>query len=115
MEFSFGLSDDALVVTPVGRVDEATWEEFGAKLSDGIDIAGREARRLLIVDLSQTDYMSSRGLRALSVARNKANATNVAIRLAAPNEVMREIIAISRYDRLFVVDDDAPVGVRGVA
>jgi hypothetical protein len=32
----------------------------------------------------------------------------VAIRLAAPNDVMREILAISRYDRLFDVDDEAP-------
>lgn len=115
MDFSFGVTADAVVVTPIGRIDEATWEEFGTHLSDGIELALRGSRKQLIVDLSHTDYMSSRGLRALSVARNKATAVGIAIRLAAPNEVMREIIAISRYDRLFVVDDALPADCRSVS
>ena len=114
MDFTFGVATDAVVVTPVGRIDESTWEEFGTHLSDGIELALRGARKQLIVDLSHTDYMSSRGLRALSVARTKATAAGIAIRLAAPNEVMREIIAISRYDRLFTVDDALPADCRSV-
>ena len=115
MDFSFGVAEDAVVVTPVGRVDEATWEEFATHLADGIELALRGSRGQLIVDLSETQYMSSRGLRALSVARTKATAAGIVIRLAAPNEVMREIIAISRYDRLFAVDDEAPADRRNVS
>jgi anti-sigma B factor antagonist/stage II sporulation protein AA (anti-sigma F factor antagonist) len=49
--------------------------------------------------------MSSRGLRALTIARREAGEA-VAIRLARPNPRMREILAISRYDKLFEVVDE---------
>jgi len=108
MEATYLRSGDALIVGPVGRVDEATWKDFDNHLATGVLRASREALDTLIVDLSRVDYMSSRGLRALTVARQQAKAVEVAIRLAAPNGVMREILAISRYDKLFPVDDALP-------
>ena len=51
--------------------------------------------------------MSSRGLRALTLAKREAGADG-AITLAAPNDRMREILAISRYDKLFKVVDASP-------
>lgn len=96
-----------LVGEPVGRVDETTWEAFLAHLNDAVrEAAGAGAT--LVIDLSGLDYMSSRGLRALTMARREAG-ESVAITLAAPNARMREILAISRYDKLFaIVDDVAP-------
>jgi hypothetical protein len=44
------------------------------------------------------------------MARRQAETAGLTITLAAPNEVMREILAISRYDRLFPVDDRLPAG-----
>ena len=81
----------------------------------GVDIFGQppldEQRRdrliELVVDLTGLDYMSSRGLRALTMAKREAGDT-VRITLAAPNDRMREILAISRYDKLFDVTDEAP-------
>jgi anti-anti-sigma factor len=108
MDVSYVLTDEALVVAPVGRIDESSWEEFGAQLTSGLEQASEQSRGTLIIDLSGVDYMSSRGLRALTVARQRGSSAGIAIRLAAPNEVMREILAISRYDRLFDVDDAAP-------
>jgi anti-anti-sigma factor len=108
MDVSYVLTDEALVVAPVGRIDEASWEEFGSKLTSGLEQASAQSRGTLVIDLSGVDYMSSRGLRVLTVARQRGSAAGVAIRLAAPNDVMREILAISRYDRLFDVDDEAP-------
>ncbi len=59
----------------------------------------------MIIDLSELDYMSSRGLRVLTVAKREADESGIAIALASPNEVMREILAISRYDKLFTITD----------
>jgi len=56
----------------------------------------------LVIDLSGLEYMTSKGLRALTMAKNEAKGA-VAIRLAAPNATMRRILAISRYDMLFPV------------
>ena len=105
MDVSYVSLGEALVVAPVGRVDEASWEEFGAQLRHGIERASGEALGTMIIDLSGIDYMSSRGLRALTVAKQEGIAAGVSIRLANPNDLMREILAISRYDRLFAVDD----------
>lgn len=109
MEVSYGLSPEAVIVAPVGRVDEATWEEFGSHLSRGVEEAASQSRRALIIDLSRIEYMSSRGLRALTMAKQEGIGAGVTVKLAAPNGVMREILAISRYDRLFAVDEAVPL------
>ncbi|TAJ68488.1 MAG: anti-sigma factor antagonist [Phenylobacterium sp.] len=93
-----------LVGEPTGRVDETTWEAFSAHLIAAVRQA-IAAGAPLIIDLSGLDYMSSRGLRALTIARREAGEATP-ITLAAPNDRMREIFAISRYDKLFKIVDD---------
>lgn len=105
MEYSLEMRDDAVLVHVDGRVDESTWEAFGAGLSEALDQARQSGLAKIIIDLSELDYMSSRGLRALTVAKREGDEAGIAIILASPNEVMREILAISRYDKLFVVTD----------
>ena len=89
-------------------MDETTWEAFSSHLTAAVREAAA-AGAPLIVDLSGLEYMSSRGLRALTIARREAGET-VAITLAAPNERMREILAISRYDKLFTISDSVDSG-----
>jgi anti-sigma B factor antagonist len=92
------------IAEPLGRVDETTWESFSNHLVEAVRSASA-AGQALVVDLAGLDYMSSRGLRALTIARREAGEA-VAIRLARPNPRMREILAISRYDKLFEVVDE---------
>ncbi|MBL8554476.1 MAG: STAS domain-containing protein [Phenylobacterium sp.] len=94
---------DRLVGAPEGRVDETTWEAFSGHLIAAVRDAA-QAGLPLIVDLSRLEYMSSRGLRALTIGRREAGEA-VKITLAAPNARMREILAISRYDKLFTIAD----------
>ena len=89
----------ARIVTPGGRVDESTATAFTERL---IAEAG-SARDRLVLDLSDIAYMSSRGLRALTLAQREATRAGSTIVLARPNETMREILAISRYDMIFKV------------
>ena len=93
MHYTLECRSDAVIVGVSGRVDEAI---ATAKETQ----AGR-----VIIDLADLDYMSSRGLRALTVAKREGEEADVMLSLAAPNEVMREILAISRYDRLFAISD----------
>jgi anti-sigma B factor antagonist len=97
------MADGRVVGAPDGRVDETTWETFSAHLTAAVRDAAA-AGVPLVVDLSGLDYMSSRGLRALTIARREAGEA-VSITLAAPNDRMREILAISRYDKLFTIAD----------
>ena len=91
----------AAVLAPSGRVDEASADEFKAHLLDAMAAKPSAA----IIDLSSVEYMSSRGLRALTLAQRAGQEAGTTIILAAPNEVMREILAISRYDMVFRVAD----------
>ncbi|MET0251872.1 MAG: STAS domain-containing protein [Novosphingobium sp.] len=92
-------------VVPSGRVDETTASEFGERLVAEVADAAAVGARRMTVDLSQIAYMSSRGLRALTLAQRNAKERDLVIVLAAPSAVMREILAISRYDMVFKVFD----------
>ena len=105
MDCSIDTTSGAVIVTAHGKVDEATWEAFGRHLDSGIQRATQENRPTLVINLAGLEYMSSRGLRALTIAKRQADASGIAITLAAPNAVMREILAISRYDKLFPITD----------
>ena len=59
----------------------------------------------VVIDLSNLEYMSSRGLRVLTVTKRQADESAISISLASPNDIMREILAISRYDKLFTITD----------
>jgi anti-anti-sigma factor len=107
MEYSLEVRNDAVHVFVDGRVDEATWEAFGAALGEAVDQAGQSGLPTVVIDLSALDYMSSRGLRVLTVAKRRSDEAAIAIVLASPNEVMSEILAISRYDKLFTITGSA--------
>ena len=92
-----------LVASPTGRVDEDSWKDFSAHLTAAVhDAVG--AQLPLVIDLSGLEYMTSKGLRALTMAKTEA-AGAITIHLAAPNSTMRRILSISRYDMLFPVVD----------
>ncbi|RYD95322.1 MAG: anti-sigma factor antagonist [Sphingomonadales bacterium] len=104
MNWSEDARDGAVVVSPAGKIDESTAQAFGTNLEEAVGRAA-EASAMLVHDCSGITYMSSRGLRALTLAKRKADGASVKILLAAPNEIVREILAISRYDKLFGVTD----------
>jgi len=91
----------ASILAPTGRVDETTADSFKDHL---IEAVGKEPS-VLVVDLDGVAYMSSRGLRALTLAQRAAQGSQTNIVLARPNDTMREILAISRYDMVFRVAD----------
>ena len=105
MNYSIDPEDNAIIVRVDGRVDESSWEEFGTALSQAILQAGQSGLARVVIDLSNLEYMSSRGLRVLTVAKGQADEAAISIALASPNDIMREILAISRYDKLFTITD----------
>lgn len=90
----------ARIIAPIGRVDESTATEFGERLGEAAEAGGT-----LVVDLDGIAYMSSRGLRALTLAQRRSKDAGTKIVLARPNPIMREILAISRYDMVFKVTE----------
>lgn len=105
MQWSSTERQGCVVASPDGRVDEATAEAFAQHLASSVTLAAESEGRKLVVDFGGLDYMSSRGLRALTLAKRQADAAGVTMTLARPNDVMKEILAISRYDKLFTIAD----------
>jgi anti-anti-sigma factor len=105
MEYSLDRRTNVVIVAVDGRVDEASWVAFGVALSEAIEQARAAGLGRVVIDLAALDYMSSRGLRVLTVAKREGEDAGVTVSLASPNEVMREILAISRYDKLFTITD----------
>ena len=93
------------VVAPAGRVDEASATAFAERLAQEIDSAAGGGSTRLAIDLAAIEYMSSRGLRGLTLAQRQSGESGITIVLVRPNEIMREILAISRYDKVFQVFD----------
>ena len=93
----------ARVVAAVGRIDERTSAAFGEGLAAEVAAAADDGKALVVIDLAGIEYMSSRGLRGLTLAQRRATERSVTVVLARPGETMREILAISRYDMVFKV------------
>ena len=110
MDVSCRSANGILVAAVHGRVDESTWEECADRMREAIEQAAATKQSELMLDLSALDYMSSRGLRVLTMAKRQAESAGLTMTLAAPNEVMREILAISRYDKLFHISDSVDTG-----
>jgi len=104
MDWQVETTASALIGRPIGKIDETNWEVFQARLLEAVSAAG-SASLPLFLDLSQLDYMSVRGLYALKIVKDAAG-DKTPITLAAPNERMRQIIEISRYNKLFKVVAD---------
>ena len=105
MDYAFERRDSAIVVSVHGRVDESSWVAFGVGLSEAIEKARAADLDRVVINIAELEYMSSRGLRVLTVAKREGEAAGVIVSLASPNEVMREILAISRYDKLFEITE----------
>ena len=109
MDWTVDTLADKVVGKPVGQVDEGTWEVFTEHLIAAVH-AAQAAGKPLVVDLSGLKYMASRGLRALTLAKREAG-EGTRIVLAAPVPRMREILEISRYDKMFTVADSVDTAI----
>jgi len=91
---------DALVLVPVGRIDNSTTDGLRSDLNAYV-AACREGGDRLVLDFSKVDYISSVGLRVLMLAAKKAREQEGSIVVAALQPVVREIFEISRFNLVF--------------
>ncbi len=102
------------VIAPRGRIDHQSADAFGAALAPHLERCEGESCKL-VLDLSEVDYMSSVGLRALMVAAKQARAQGGTIVVSGLGETLREIFQISRFDRVFTVYDGVREALNSVA
>jgi len=93
---------NAIVLSPAGRLDHATADDFKDALlaQMGSCIAGQD---LLVLDLSKVPYIASVGLRALMIASKQVKVQGGTLVVAALQPVVKEIFEISRFNLVLEV------------
>ena len=92
-----------VLLTPVGRLDNDSSTDLELALAD---LAAAGARHF-VVDLTQIGYVSSAGLRVLTVAAKKAEADKGSMRLAGLNPQVRQTFDLAGFSKLFQIHPTA--------
>jgi anti-anti-sigma factor len=87
------------VITPTGRLDSNNAPVLESTFAAQHD----DQHYKLIVDMSDVNYLSSGGLKVLLSAQKKAYAKGGALMLAALIPRVREVFAISGFEKLFSI------------
>ena len=95
MEISESSTGGAKVLVLAGRLDTATAHEAEARLTSLVTSGGN-----VVVDLGGVHYISSAGLRALLKAAKQAKGAGAGFALAAPQQLVREVLEISGFDKI---------------
>ena len=74
-----------LVCRPEGELDEATGQRIA-------DLASSQAPRKVVLDLSETSYLSSQGISALLLLQTQLAGQKRSLALAAPSPLVRRIL-----------------------
>ena len=91
---------EVVVITVDGALDSGTASGVQADLERLMPDRGQ-----ILIDLSQTDYMSSAGLRVLLLAHRRAQGTGARITLAGLNPEVREVMSATGFLGFFEVCD----------
>ena len=87
---------DAVVVFPVGRIDQSSADTFMEALAPHLErcTAGEDR---LVLDLSDLESISSAGLRVLMLAAKQTKAQGGTLLVTGLQPLVKEILEISRF------------------
>lgn len=110
MEFAQEQAGDVVIVKLSGRLDSSTAppaeESFSQVLANG--------PQHLAIDMSSLEYISSAGLRVLLVVAKKMQQAKGKVVLFGLVHNVREVFAISGFDRIFAIQPDQAAAVAAV-
>ena len=110
MEIAHEQVGGAVVAKVAGRLDSST-AAAAEKCLNEVLAAGTPH---LAIDLSQLDYISSAGLRVLLVVARKVQQAQGKMALFGLGPGVREVFAMSGFDKIFAVRDDAAAALAAV-
>jgi anti-anti-sigma factor len=93
---------NALVLGVAGRLDQDNCDAFRAELTVQVEKSA-SAGGVVVLDLSDLEYVSSAGLRCFMLASRQAKAQRGRILVAALQPMVAEIFEISHFNMVFQV------------
>ena len=109
MEITTKAFDHVEMIAIKGRVDSVE----AARLEETLEAAGQRGKYRLVIDMSELEYMSSAGFRALATAQriSKRNQRGEVILTQVP-ELVREALAMVGFTDYFRIIDPPPSAVK---
>ncbi|HOT07070.1 MAG: STAS domain protein [Methanosaeta sp. PtaB.Bin039] len=98
MDIRESILGDVTVISISGRIDLTSVGELEARLNKAIDVSS-----MIVIDLEETAYISSSGLRVLLAGLKRLGRQNGHMRLAAPQLMVRNVLEISGLCNLFSI------------
>lgn len=102
MEVSFERDGSVLIARPHGRVEGLA---AATTLQKALEDALRPTDAALILDFESLVYISSAGLRAVAILRNRTHATRMNFVLCSLSKPVQDLFASSGFDNLVRVVD----------
>lgn len=93
MEIQVRDSDRVRIISVVGSIDAMTADDFSSFVLDQLG----EEHNQLVIDLSQLEFMSSAGLRAILAGLKAARRQGGDLRLAAAQPGVEKVLTISGF------------------
>jgi serine/threonine-protein kinase RsbW len=91
--------DDVVVMALHGRVDAITSPKISAQVREHIAAGAR----YLLIDLSEVNFLSSSGLRALLLIRKDLMTQGGELRLCALQPQVHEVFSITGFTQVFAI------------
>ncbi len=92
---------DTSIVEIAGRIDTVTSPDAEVAINKVLDGGCSK----IIINLGETEYMSSSGLRVLLVTAKKISAISGKLKICQPNPVVKEILDISGFSTILDVHE----------
>ena len=102
MEARFNKTENCLVIVPSARLDSNSSPEVGDRLTSEIESGVLR----IVFDFSETEYISSAGLRVLLMAAKLFQPTDGKLALCNANDQIVEVLDISGFFDIFKYFDD---------
>ena len=96
------LPHDVWMIGVSGRLDQT----LNPKLEETLDALLEDGHYHLVVDLTDTTYINSGGLRCLVSAWRRAKANEGSLALCGLNDRLQEIFAMVGFDKVFQIHTD---------
>ena len=101
MKITQRVEGDVIVFLPEGRIDT----QAATDMDEAVQSAVSAGKHNMVVDMSEVDYISSAGLRALAAVLVKSRAEGGDMKLAALNARVTRVFRIIGFDVLMSVHD----------
>lgn len=90
--------NDNLTIQLEGRLDSITAPELTAYIQG-------ETFQKLIIDLTETAYISSAGLRSLLVCRKKSDENQASMVVKNPSAAVLEVMKMSGFNKMLTIEE----------